>query len=125
MLQFKGSQRIGHNLETEQQISEENKQHCKSIKVKPELHFCTQTDDDISLQPGVLSGNPQNCNLKSYLWSGRTAWDLFPTGTPNHCDSGLPITLFNSGCWSTHFGDVCAVPLLYGFCFPFLFMTIY
>ena len=42
-----------------------NKQPCKSVEEKPELHFCTKTGDDISLQPGVLRGNPQNCNLKS------------------------------------------------------------
>ena len=49
------------------------------VKVKPEMYFCTQTDDDdISLQPGILSGSPQNCNLKSHQWGGCTAQDPFP-----------------------------------------------
>ena len=34
------------------------KQHCKKAEVKPELHFCSQTDNDISLQPGIISGSP-------------------------------------------------------------------
>ena len=37
--------------------------------LKPELHFCMQTDDDISLQPGIISENSRNCNLKSHWWS--------------------------------------------------------
>ena len=30
----------------------------KKAKVKPELHFCRQTDDDIRLLSGIISGNP-------------------------------------------------------------------
>ena len=43
-------------------------------KVYPELHFCTQTDD-IHLRPGIINGSPQNSNLKSRPWGGRTARD--------------------------------------------------
>ena len=28
-----------------------------------EPYFCKQTDDDIRVQPGIISGSPQNCNL--------------------------------------------------------------
>ena len=35
----------------------QDKQHCKKINVKPELHFCMQTDDDI--RPGIISKNPR------------------------------------------------------------------
>ena len=54
------------------------------VKGKPELHFCTPTDDDISWHPGVISGSLQKCNLKSHL---RDA-DLFPVGTPYGCGRG-------------------------------------
>ena len=55
------------------------------VKVKPEMYFCTQTADDTSLQPGIVSGSPQNCNLKSHQWGGCTAQYPFPTGTPDCC----------------------------------------
>ena len=35
-----------------------DKQHCKKINVKPELHICSQTDDDISLWPWIIK-SPQ------------------------------------------------------------------
>ena len=49
-----------------------------------------QTNDAITVRPGIISRNPQNCNLKSNPLSGRTAWDIFPTGTPDCCYLGLP-----------------------------------
>ena len=60
--------------------------HCIA-KVKPELYFCVQTDD-ITLWLLIISRSPENCNLKSHLWGGCTARDLFPTGTPDSCYSG-------------------------------------
>lgn len=41
--------------------------HCKKVKVKWEPHFCSQTDDLISLQPEILSRNLPNFNLKYHL----------------------------------------------------------
>ena len=41
--------------------------------LKAELHFCVQTDDDICLQSGIISGSPWNYNLKSHPRSGYTA----------------------------------------------------
>ena len=38
------------------------------VKFKPELHFCGQTDDDISFQPGIINWSSTNCNLKSCPW---------------------------------------------------------
>ena len=43
-----------------------------NVKVKPELHFCGQTDDGISWRPGIIIGSAQNCHLKSRLWGGCT-----------------------------------------------------
>ena len=54
-----------------------NRQPCKML-VKPELHFCTQNDDNINLWPGIISGSPQSFNMKSHPWGGCTACDLFP-----------------------------------------------
>ena len=54
-------------------------------RLKPELHFYSQTDNNISLQPVIISGSPQNCNLKSYSWSRHTAWDIFSVGIPDYC----------------------------------------
>ena len=39
----------------------------------------------ISLQPGIISGSPWNCNLESHPWDGRTTHDPFPIGTPDCC----------------------------------------
>ena len=100
-----------------------NKQNCTKIKIKPGLHFCVQTN--ISLWPGLIRRSPWNCNLKSHWWSGHTAWDVFPTGTPDCCYSGLPSTLFKSGCQRAQFGDACAISLLYCFYFSFLLMVVY
>ena len=60
-----------------------NRQPCKML-VKPELHFCTQTND-VSLQLGIISGSPQLCNLKSHPWSGHTTQGLLPIRTPGCC----------------------------------------
>ena len=32
---------------------------------------------------GIISRNSELLSLKSHPWSWRTAWDLFPTGTPD------------------------------------------
>ena len=40
------------------------------------MHFCIQTDDDISLGSGIINKSPPNCNLMSYPWAGRTTWVL-------------------------------------------------
>lgn len=45
----------------------------KKVKVEQELHFCSQTEDDVSLWPGIISRNPQQCNVKSRPWGGHTA----------------------------------------------------
>ena len=37
-----------------------------------------QINDDISLQPEVVSENRENCDLNSYLRSELTAQDPFP-----------------------------------------------
>lgn len=42
-------------------------------KKNPELHFCTQIDDDITVWPGIISGSPPNCNSRSHVWGGHTA----------------------------------------------------
>ena len=60
------------------------------IKVKSKLHFCTQTDDDISLQPWIANRSPSNWNWKSYPWNGCTTWNPFPGETPDCYDVGLP-----------------------------------
>ena len=127
VLQFTESQRIRHNLATEQrqQISQDETNSLVKVLKKNQSCIFAQKLVMISV-----------CSLGSYVGTPKTAiWSLscgvsalpgtFPTGTPHGCDSGLPIILFSSGCWSTQFGDVCAVPLLYCFYFPFLFMTAY
>ena len=55
--------------------------------MKSEMQF-TQTNDDISLSPGIISGNPELQSLKSHLWIGNTAWNPFPTGTPDELCHG-------------------------------------
>lgn len=45
----------------------------KKVKVEQELHVCSQTEDDISLWLGIVSRNPQHCNVKSRPWGGHTA----------------------------------------------------
>ena len=34
------------------------------VKVKPELHFCKQADEDISFRPGIIIRSPPDYNLK-------------------------------------------------------------
>ena len=83
------------------------------VKVKPELHFCLQTADDSSMQPGFISRNPQSCNFKSHLWDWCTVRDPFPilVRTPNSCEDFQE--LFKSGCkFSAQFADVYAVAFL-------------
>ena len=65
-----------------------DKQQYKKIYVKPELHICSQTDDDISLWPWIIK-SPQT-QFVVLPMAGHTAQDLFPTGTPDCCYSGLP-----------------------------------
>ena len=40
------------------------------------MHFCIQTDDEISLGSGIINKSPPNCSLMSYLWAGRSSWVL-------------------------------------------------
>ena len=54
-----------------------------SIKHETRAALGLQTDDDISLWPGMLSGNPQTEILKSHPESRCTIWDLFPVATPD------------------------------------------
>ena len=54
------------------------------INITPELQFCSQIDDDISLHPEVINWNPKlQSSSKSHPWSRRAAWDLSPGGTPH------------------------------------------
>ena len=78
-----------------------------------------QTDNGISLWPGIINGSPQNCNLKSHPWGRRTYYlGLFPNK-----DSRLLLmrafpALFKSGYrMLAQVGDVYAVTSLYCFYF--------
>lgn len=61
-----------------------------------EPYFCKQTDDDIRVQPGIISGSPQNCNLlffsKLQFKISPMGWvasqDPFLIGTPTCCQCG-------------------------------------
>ena len=84
---------------------------------KPRAAFCRQTDDDISLWPGMINRSPQNCNLKSHLWGGHSAGGPFPSW-----DSKLLLTrdlpsLFKSGYRLAQLGDAYAITRLYYFYF--------
>ena len=48
---------------------------------------------------GIISKNPEFQFLKSHTWSRHTAWDLFPTGTPDVLSWDFPV-LFKFVCWS-------------------------
>ena len=61
-----------------------------------EPYFCKQSDDDIRVQPGIISGSPQNCNLFFIYFFSKLQFkilpmwwvasqDSFPIGTPNCC----------------------------------------
>ena len=71
------------------------------VKPEPELHFWAQTDN--SLRPLIINRSPQNSNLKSHLWGGRTQ-DV-PRTLPNWGSRllllGTSQLLFGSGsrCW--------------------------
>ena len=91
----------------------------KKVKIKPELHFSTQMEDAISLQPGIIKGNPGNFSLKSLLGVDAPPKTYFQLGLQIAINEGLAST--KSGCWSAQFGDERAVALL----FLFLFMTGY
>lgn len=62
---------------------------------KPDLHFCTQIDDNMSVWPGIISiisGSPQNCNLRSHVMGQTHFRDCFLIVTPGcrtsqHCSS--------------------------------------
>ena len=55
----------------------------QNVYIKTRAPFCAQTNYGISLQPRNINGTPQICNFKSHLWSGHTAQDPLPTGTPS------------------------------------------
>ena len=59
---------------------------------QPEMNFLAQADDCSSLHPGIINVSPLNCNLKSPPQGRCTAWDVFPSGTPVWCYTGLPNT---------------------------------
>ena len=40
------------------------------------MHFCIQTEDEISLGSGIINKSPPNCSLMSYPWAGRSTWVL-------------------------------------------------
>ena len=46
------------NLQTGVRTSGETNSIVKKVKIKPESHFSMQMDDAISLQPGIIRGNP-------------------------------------------------------------------
>ena len=53
----------------------------KNVKLKPELHFCMQTDDAAW---GYKQGPPKlQSEVSSVEWTAAEA--LFPTGTPDCC----------------------------------------
>ena len=60
------------------------------VKVRSKLHFCTQTDDDISFQPQIANRSPPDWNWKSHPSGGCTAWDPIPIETPDCYYLGLP-----------------------------------
>ena len=62
--------------------------------------MCSQIDDDISLHPGVIRGNPELQSLKSHSGSRQAAWDLFPNCNPRSAVIlNFPV-LFKFGCLS-------------------------
>ena len=61
-----------------------DKQQYKKIYVKPELHICSQTDDDISLWPRIISRNPP----KLLFAVSPVEWTCCPGPFPNR-DSRL------------------------------------
>ena len=66
-----------------------------NVPFSQELIFCTQTDD-ISLRPEITNRSPQNCNLKSHLWDGRTTQDPSNWGSRLLLTRDWPV-LFKSG----------------------------
>ena len=58
-------------------IARQNKYCCKNVKVKPELPFCTQSDDDVSLWPEILSKS-----LQTAIWSLTHRADALPRTFP-------------------------------------------
>ena len=60
------------HLQGPEKNSQDETHSLVKVKVKPELHFCGQTDDGISWRPGIIIGSAQNCHLKSRLWGGCT-----------------------------------------------------
>ena len=84
----------------------------------PELLFCRQTDDDISLWPGMINRSPQNCNLKSHLWGGHAAGGPFPSWDSKlRLRRDLP-SLLKSGYRLAQPGDAYAITCL---CYLYFF----
>ena len=94
------------------------------VRENPELHFCMQTDD-ISLWPGIISGNSQNCNLKSHPWGGRTAWDLSQLGLQIAVTQDFPAAVWIWKWVSAQFSDVCFVIYSVNILIPFLPIIVY
>ena len=80
---------------------------------KPELLFCMQTNDGISLCVGIISGIPQSCNLKSHPRSGHCL------GPWANWDSRLLSFRTRQRCSSLDVGDVL---LLTHVCFTYTIM---
>ena len=86
------------------------------MKIKPELHFCMQTENDISVAWAYKQEPPKlQFEVSTVNWTH--CLDLFPTGTPDCCQKGLPSMLFKYGYCLAKFGDICAVTLFYCFYF--------
>ena len=79
--------------------------------------ICSQTDDDISLPPGIISGSPELQSLKSQPQSGMCCLGLFANwGSRCAVTQDFPV-LFESGCWSKP--SLVMYPLLFLVLFSF------
>ena len=89
------------------------------VNAHAEPYFCKQTDDDIRMQLGVISGSPQNYNLKSRPWGGspprtlsQLGFQIAVNGTSQHCSS------LDVGCWPSLMMYICCY-----FSLLFLFLS--
>ena len=84
-----------------------------------------QTNNDISLWLGIISKNPLKLQLEVLPMEQTHCPGPLPTWDSKLLSLDTFSTLFKAGCWSTQFGDVCAVTLLYCFYFSFLLKIVY